>query len=34
MLPWERNIYLNLLIKYLEEEKQRIELQKQTRKSR
>jgi len=33
-LPWERNIYLNLLIKYLEEEKQRIELQKQTRKSR
>jgi hypothetical protein len=32
MLPWERNIYLALLIKHLEEEKQRIELQKQTRK--
>jgi hypothetical protein len=31
MLPWERNIYLNLLITYLEEEKQRIELQKQSR---
>jgi hypothetical protein len=32
MLPWERNIYLNLLITYLEEEKQRIEIQKQSRK--
>jgi hypothetical protein len=31
MLPWERNIYLALLVKHLEEEKQRIELQKQTR---
>jgi hypothetical protein len=31
MLPWERNIYLSLLIKYLEEEKERIKLQKQQR---
>jgi hypothetical protein len=31
MLPWERNIYLGLLIKYLEEERERIKLQKQTR---
>jgi len=32
MIPWERNIYVRLLIKYLEEEKERLELQKQTRK--
>jgi hypothetical protein len=32
MLPWERNIYLSLLIKYLEEEKERINLQKASRK--
>ncbi len=32
MLPWERNIYLAMLIKYLEEEKERINLQKQTKK--
>jgi hypothetical protein len=31
MLPWERNIYVGLLLKYLEEEKERIKLQKQTR---
>ena len=30
MLPWERNIYIDLLVKYLEEEKERIKLQKQT----
>ena len=24
MLPWERNIYLGLLMKYLEEERERI----------
>jgi hypothetical protein len=32
MLPWERNIYVSLLIKHLEEEKERINLLKQTRK--
>tara|TARA_Y100000310_G_scaffold131910_1_gene131026 strand:- start:112 stop:252 length:141 start_codon:yes stop_codon:yes gene_type:complete len=28
MIPWEREIYLGLLIKYLEEEKERIEEEK------
>ena len=32
MIPWERNIYVSLLVKYLQEEKERIELQKATRK--
>jgi hypothetical protein len=32
MIPWERNIYVSLLIQYLEQEKERIELQKTTRK--
>ena len=32
MLPWERTIYVGLLMKYLQEEKERIELQKATRK--
>jgi hypothetical protein len=31
MIPWERSIYVSLLIKWLEEEKERINLQKQTR---
>jgi|TARA_R110000868_G_scaffold14109_1_gene65939 hypothetical protein len=31
MLPWERNIYLALLMKYLEEERERIKLQKQAK---
>lgn len=31
MLPWERNIYISLLIRYLEEEKERINAQKQRR---
>jgi hypothetical protein len=31
MIPWERNIYISLLIKYLEEEKERINAQKQQR---
>jgi len=30
MLPWERSIYVSLLIEYLEQEKERIALQKQT----
>jgi hypothetical protein len=34
MIPWERNIYVSLLIKYLEEEKERLELQRQQRKNR
>ena len=32
MLPWERQIYVDLLIKYLKEEKERLELQKATKK--
>jgi hypothetical protein len=32
MLPWERTIYVGLLMKYLQEEKERIELQKASRK--
>jgi hypothetical protein len=31
MLPWERTIYLGLLLQYLEEEKERINAQKQAR---
>jgi hypothetical protein len=31
MLPWERTIYLGLLLQYLEEEKERINAQKQSR---
>lgn len=32
MIPWERTIYVSLLVNYLKEEKERLELQKQTRK--
>jgi len=32
MIPWERTIYISLLVDYLKKEKERIELQKQTRK--
>ena len=32
MLPWERSIYVGLLINYLKEEKERLELQRQSRK--
>ncbi len=32
MLPWERQIYVDLLIKYLKEEKERLELQKASKK--
>jgi hypothetical protein len=34
MIPWERNIYVTLLINYLQEEKERIELQKMQRKNK
>lgn len=27
MIPWERDIYLNMLIQYLEEEKEKIKAQ-------
>ena len=32
MLPWERDIYVSMLMKYLEEEAERIKLLKQQRK--
>jgi len=32
MIPWEREIYLTLLIEHLEKEKQQKELEKNTRK--
>lgn len=32
MIPWERNIYVTLLVNYLKEEKERIELQRMARK--
>jgi hypothetical protein len=32
MLPWERTIYVDLLVKYLREEKERLELQRATKK--
>jgi hypothetical protein len=32
MIPWERNIYVSLLVNYLKEEKERLELQRLARK--
>lgn len=32
MIPWERNIYVTLLVNYLKEEKERLELQRMSRK--
>jgi hypothetical protein len=32
MIPWERDIYIMLLLKYLEEENEKIKLQKAQRK--
>ena len=32
MLPWERTLYIDMLIKHLEEEKERIEMQKRAKK--
>jgi len=32
MLPWERNLYVSLLVEYLKQEKERLELQKASRK--
>jgi hypothetical protein len=31
MIPWERNVYVGLLVNYLKEEKERLELQKQSK---
>jgi len=31
MLPWERDIYVNLLIQYIEEENEKIKQQKMKR---
>ena len=31
MLPWEREIYLTMLIKYLEEENEKIKMQQRTK---
>lgn len=32
MIPWEREIYMTLLVQHLEQEKQRLEQQSQSRK--
>ena len=32
MLPWERDIYVNMLIKYIEEENEKIKQQQASRK--
>ena len=34
MIPWEREIYVTLLIEYLREEKERLEQQAQANKNR
>ena len=32
MIPWERQVYIDMLVKFLEEEKERLKAQQQTRK--
>jgi hypothetical protein len=32
MLPWERQVYLDMLVKFLEAEKERLKAQQQARK--
>jgi len=32
MIPWEREIYMTLLIKYLEEENEKIKMQQRSKK--
>lgn len=34
MIPWERDIYITMLVQHLDEEKQRIDQQKAAAKSR
>lgn len=31
MLPWERQIYIDMLVKFLEEEKERLKIQQKTK---
>jgi len=31
MLPWERQVYIDMLVKFLEEEKERIKAQQKAR---
>jgi hypothetical protein len=31
MMPWEKSIYVNMLIKYIEEENEKIKLKQQQR---
>jgi len=33
MIPWERTIYVNMLIKFLDEEKERLQLQQMQRRN-
>ena len=32
MIPWERQVYIDMLVKFLEEEKERLKAQQQARK--
>lgn len=32
MMPWERQVYIDMLVKFLEEEKERLKAQQQARK--
>tara|TARA_B100002019_G_C20976715_1_gene453806 strand:- start:1 stop:147 length:147 start_codon:yes stop_codon:yes gene_type:complete len=34
MIPWERNIYIALLVDYLKKEKERLELQQQMQRAK
>jgi|TARA_B100001093_G_C26253932_1_gene769770 hypothetical protein len=34
MIPWERNIYISLLVDYLKKEKERLELQQQMQRAK
>jgi len=34
MVPWERDIYVSLLIKYIEEENEKLRQQQQAKKNR
>jgi hypothetical protein len=34
MIPWERELYVSLLVQHIEKEKQQRELEKNTRKKR
>lgn len=34
MIPWERDLYMNMLIKHVSEENEKIKLEKQQRRAR